>query len=122
MRDEGIKRRNETRSALWEVHFRDPIVALDKKVCGRSVPRLMLARGFCGIEVVMTCGSVGSVLILPLREKVFWLFLDAWDSVRLRTASTQWNVPGRYGPHGELFFFLVEERAEGLGPVSQSTK
>ena len=28
-----------------------------------------------------------------------------WDSVRLRPAFTCWNVPGKYGPHGELFFF-----------------
>ena len=35
-------------------------------------------------------------------------FLDASDSVRLRATSTQWNVPGRYGPYGELFFFLLK--------------
>ena len=35
--------------------------------------------------------------------------LDAWDLVLLRTASTYWNVPGKYGPHGELFFFLVKK-------------
>ena len=33
----------------------------------------------------------------------------AWDSVLLRTASTQCNVPGRYGPYGELFFFLLKQ-------------
>ena len=31
------------------------------------------------------------------------------DSVSLRTASMVWNVPGKYGPHGELFFFLIQE-------------
>ena len=36
-------------------------------------------------------------------------FLDAWDSVRPRTTSAQWNVPGRCGPHGELFFLLEKE-------------
>ena len=29
--------------------------------------------------------------------------------MRLRRASTQWNVPGRYGPYGELFFFLLKK-------------
>ena len=29
--------------------------------------------------------------------------------VCLRTASVEWNVTGKYGPHGELFFFLVQE-------------
>ena len=57
----------------------------------------------------MACDRVVSDLMLPLWEKVLWPFLDAWDSVRLRTTSTQWNVPRRYGPHGELFFFLQEK-------------
>ena len=29
--------------------------------------------------------------------------------MRLRTASMHWNVPGKYGPHGELFFFLIKK-------------
>ena len=29
-RVDNIRRRNETRSALWEEHLKDPIVALDK--------------------------------------------------------------------------------------------
>ena len=29
--------------------------------------------------------------------------------MRLRTTSTQWNVPGRYGPYGELSFFLLKK-------------
>ena len=29
--------------------------------------------------------------------------------MRLRTTSSQWNVPGRYGPYGELFFFLLKK-------------
>ena len=35
--------------------------------------------------------------------------MDAWESVRLRTASTHWNVSRKYGPHGELFFFLMKK-------------
>ena len=27
----------------------------------------------------------------------------------LRTASVEWNVPGKYGPHGELFFFFIQK-------------
>ena len=46
-------------------------------------------------------------------ERLFWEGvwpnLDRWDSVRLRTASTHWNVPGRGAPHGELFFFLTQK-------------
>ena len=29
--------------------------------------------------------------------------------VCLRTASMEWNVPGKYGPHGELVFFLIQK-------------
>ena len=75
----------------------------------------------------MTGDRVVSELVLPLWEEVLWPFLDAWDNVRVRTTSRQWNVPGRCGPYGELLFFSFEERAErfsgswfGLGPASQS--
>ena len=43
-----------------------------------------------------------------LWEKV-WPCLDPWDGVRPRTASTHWNLSGKYGPHGELFFFLINK-------------
>ena len=56
----------------------------------------------------MACDRVVSDLMLPLREEVLWLFLNAWDGVRLRTTSEQWNVPGRYGFFGEFFFFFLE--------------
>ena len=45
----------------------------------------------------------------PLCEKV-WPCLDPWDSVRLRTASICWNVPGKYGPHGELFSLFIQKK------------
>ena len=62
----------------------------------------------------MTCGRVGPDLIPDLWGKALWEevlchVLETWDSVRLRTASTQWNISGRYGPHGELFFFLLKK-------------
>ena len=44
----------------------------------------------------------------PFWERV-WPYLDPWGSVRLRTASTHWNVPKKYGPPDELFFFLLKE-------------
>ena len=57
-------------------------------------------------KVAMTGDGVVSGLILPLWEEVLWPFLDAWDSVRLRTTSTQWNVPGRYGVRRASSFSL----------------
>ena len=65
----------------------------------------------------MACDRVVSDLMLPLWEEVLWPLLDAWDSVRLRTASTQWNVPGRYGPYGELFFFLLKKEPMVFGEL-----
>ena len=62
----------------------------------------------CGSKAAMTSDRV-SDLMLPLCEEVLWAFLDAWDRVRLRTTSSQWNVPGRYGPYCELFFFLSKK-------------
>ena len=41
--------------------------------------------------------------------EMVWPYLDPWDSVRLRTASTHWNVAGKCGPHGELFFFVLNK-------------
>ena len=29
--------------------------------------------------------------------------------MRLRTVSTHWNVPGKSGLHGELFFFFIKK-------------
>ena len=60
----------------------------------------------------MTCEREGSGMVpelwhKPLWDKV-WPHLDPWDSVRPRTASTHWNVPEKYGPHGELFFFFIK--------------
>ena len=57
----------------------------------------------------MACFRVVSDLMPPLWEEVLWPFLDAWDSVRLRTTSAQWNVRRRYVPFGELFFFLLKK-------------
>ena len=73
------------------------------EVCGKSVLRQSWleslwkqSRRLCGVRSV-----------LAVVGKVLWPFLDAWDSVRLRTTPTQWNVPARYGPHGKLFFFFL---------------
>ena len=41
--------------------------------------------------------------------KCVWPFLDPMDSVCLRTASMDRNAPAKYGPNGELFFFLIHK-------------
>ena len=57
-------------------------------------------------------GFLQSLWDKPIWEGV-WPYLDPMDSVCvcvcLRTASMKWNVPGKCGPHGELFFFLIQK-------------
>ena len=43
-----------------------------------------------------------------------WPYLDSWGVVRLRTSSCFWNGPRKYGPHGELFFFLIKKEPFAL--------
>ena len=53
-------------------------------------------------------GFLQSLWEKPIWEGV-WPYLDPMDSVCLQTASMHWNVPGQYGPHGELSFFLIQK-------------
>ena len=53
-------------------------------------------------------GAKGVKQVFLFFESV-WPCVDPWNSVRLRTASTHWNVPEKHGPHGELFFFLLKK-------------
>ena len=46
---------------------------------------------------------------LPSKFVGVWPYLDPMDGVCLRTASMEWNVPGKFGPHGELFLFLIQK-------------
>ena len=61
-------------------------------------------------------GFLQSLWEKPIWEGV-WPNLDPMDSVCLRTASVEWNVPGKCGPHRELFFFLIQKEpaAEQVG-------
>ena len=38
--------------------------------------------------------------------------MDPMDIVCLRAASMEWNVPEKYGPHGEFLFFLIQKKPE----------
>ena len=110
MRENNIKLTNETRLALWEEHLEIPIVALDKAL---KYGKLIL-RGLGPSARWKQCLAMAGVGFLqslwekPIWEGV-WPYLDPMVSVCLRTASMEWNVPGKYGPHGELFFFLIQK-------------
>ena len=63
-------------------------------------------------STAMACSWVGSGILPKMWERLFLEGSPIWtrgDSVRLRTASSHWNVPGKYGPHGELCFFLTQK-------------
>ena len=53
-------------------------------------------------------GILQSLWDKPIWDGV-WPYLDPMDSVCLRTASMELNAPRKYGPHGELIFFLMQE-------------
>ena len=46
--------------------------------------------------------------------KGIWPHLGPMDGVCLRTAPVEWNVPGKYGPHGGLFFFLIQKEPASM--------
>ena len=63
------------------------------------------------MEGCLAMAGVG--FLQSLWEKPIWesvrSCLDPMDSVCLRTASVEWNVAGKYGPHGELIFLLIQK-------------
>ena len=68
------------------------------------------------LVVAMACSIAGAKICKtkmwegPYWEGV-WPCLDPWDVVRLRTSSSYWTDQEKYGPHSELFFFLISSRA-----------
>ena len=109
----NIQGRNKTTLALWEEHLKDPIVALDEAL--KCVRGLRPSAWWKECLAMAGVGFFQSVWEKPIWEGV-WLHLDPMDGVCLRTASMEWNVSGKYGPHSELFFFLIQkEPATMLG-------
>ena len=86
------------------------------EVCGDFVLEVALAPITLWREraPMASVGFLQSLWEKPIWEGV-WPYLDPMDSVSLRTASVEWNVPGRYGPHSELFFFLIEKEPARTG-------
>ena len=63
-------------------------------------------------------GFLQSLWEKPIWEGV-WPCLDPMDCACLRIASVEWNVSGKYGTHGELFFFLIQKEPVTV-PVSET--
>ena len=63
-------------------------------------------------------GFLQSLWEEPIWEGV-WPYLDPMDSVFLRTASTEWKVSGKCGPHVEHFFFLIPKEPATV-PVGET--
>ena len=62
------------------------------------------------VVVAMACSIVGAKIFQKMWERPYreglWPCLDIWDIVRLRTSSSYWNVPEKYGPYRGLFFLV----------------
>ena len=104
----SILGRNNTRLALWEEYLKDPIVALDKALkcveisCWRFFGPRTLVEGailqWPALASFKVCGRSRS-------GRAFGLAWIRW----IVCVYAQWNVPGKYGRHGELFFFLIQQ-------------
>ena len=108
-RKDNILGRNETRLAPWGEHLKDPIIALDKALkCVKIGIRGLGPSALWRERSLM--GAVGFLQSLWERRsgRAFGPTWIRW-TVCLRTASMEWNVPGKYGPHGELFFFQIQK-------------
>ena len=96
--------RNKTRLELWESTSKTRLWHWTKRC---SAWRIRASLDFWPETLLWKWSSMAGAGFLqllwekPICEGV-WPYLDPWDSVCLRTASVEWNVP-RYGPHGELF-------------------
>ena len=71
----------------------------------------------------MACSIAGARFFAKDVGRCFlegvWPCVDSWDVVRFRTSSSYWNVPGKYGPHSELFFFLNRKEPVALAQAMQ---
>ena len=121
-RKEDILGRTKTSLKLWEEHLKDPGGGIGKGVGVLGMPtnvgiwshRLSLS----SLVFAMAFSIAAATKLQKMWEgpcwEGIWLFLDPWDVVGLRTSSSVRNVPGRYGPHGELIFFLIKKEPFAL--------
>ena len=107
--------RKQSRLELWEEHLKRPNHSFGRssEVPRKSLSGLTSCSKFLRkvTRIAMAC-SWGSGILQKMWERPFWEgvwpHLDPWDSVRLRTASTQWNVPGK-GRTASFFFFIKKK-------------
>ena len=93
-------------------NLEDPVVTLDKCLkCIQNSCLKFLAQVLRGESVLRWPMLASSEVCGKSRSgRAFG------PSVCLRTASMEWNVPGKYGPHGERALFLPDsEGADGAG-------
>ena len=97
--------RNKTRLELWEEHLKDPIVALDKALkCVESSCWGVSRPEFLWWKRLLPT-SVGKA-DQGGRLASTWI---QWIVCVYAQQSVEWNEPGKYGPNGELFFFLIQK-------------
>ena len=101
-RKNDILGRPQTRLELWDClnDFYDGSTGV--KITGPSHTGLLVVT----LSTWMTADVVGAKILQKMWEGSCWE--GVWLLVGLLTTASVWNVPGKYGPHGELFFFLIE--------------
>ena len=116
-KEDILGRKKDTSWSFGKSTLKDPIMALDKALKCLETPDLGLALGSKRlVESRLDCNG----------PAVMWVskFCKMWEGPSGKAsdlawtlgpvcacaqASTYWTFPGKYGPHGELFFFLIKE-------------
>ena len=71
-------------------------------VCSYFIGLLLVSRSSWMAANVVGAKILHKMWAGPYWEG-FWLCLDPWDVVGLRTTGSVWNFSRKYGPHGEFF-------------------
>ena len=110
----------KTPAWLWEEHLKAPLAALAKALeCLENpywgwhlVSQLVAASRRNGFQHRWCKDFAKDVGRGPVGKAS----LDPWTLCVLRTSSRVWNVLGKFGPHGEVFFFLIQKGPFALKP------
>ena len=98
-------------------HLKDPLAALAKALECLENPHkgwhLVSQLSLLTFVVAMAFSIAGANMLQNMRKGPYWdgvwPYLDPWDVVRKHPSV--WNVPRKYGPHGEIFFLHHQEGA-----------
>ena len=108
---EDILGRSKTRLDLWEEHLTDSIAALARASCWLLVCSLV-ASGSNGLQYCEREDFANDVGRAPLGRGL--AFSGPMGCCGFAHDSQRLECSGEYGPHGELFFLLIEKESFAL--------